>query len=361
MKVLIVFEDKRDTDNLFIPLLAHALRVEGIDIYCSVNEFWHPHTTYDIIHFQWPEEVVVWNCKDVNIDEKLFKQIDFHRRTGAQIIYTRHNTRPHYGNPMIEIAYGIIEACSDLIVHMGLWSLEEFKITYPNSNNIIIPHHLYETAYNTSIDKNKARKFLGIPIGKLVIVSFGKFRDNEERKMVLKAFRNLKIKNTYLLAPRFYPFNKNAKWSDSTKSWVQKIIYNTCCLANRLLFNIQSDSNGAIIPHHELPYYLAASDIIFIQRRKILNSGNLPLGFLFRKVVVGPDTGNVGEILRATGNPVFNPYHEQSVVDALRRAIKLQKEGIGEQNYNYAIAHFGIKKIGQMYREAYKSVLNKHH
>ena len=58
IKALIVFRDNGDTDNLYVPILCDAIRTTGIDVRCSTNEFWNSDTPYDIIHFQWPEEVM---------------------------------------------------------------------------------------------------------------------------------------------------------------------------------------------------------------------------------------------------------------------------------------------------------------
>lgn len=57
---LIVFRENGDTDNLFVPVLCDAIRMTGVDVRCSTKEFWESDKTYDIIHFQWPEEVVGW-------------------------------------------------------------------------------------------------------------------------------------------------------------------------------------------------------------------------------------------------------------------------------------------------------------
>lgn len=57
IKALIVFREDGDTDNLFVPILCDAIRAGGIDVRCSTKEFWESDKTYDIIHFQWPEEV----------------------------------------------------------------------------------------------------------------------------------------------------------------------------------------------------------------------------------------------------------------------------------------------------------------
>lgn len=77
IKALIVFKDNGDTDNLYVPILCDAIRTTGIDVRCSTNEFWDSDTPYDIIHFQWPEEVMGWNCDDPDRIRRLEERITF--------------------------------------------------------------------------------------------------------------------------------------------------------------------------------------------------------------------------------------------------------------------------------------------
>ena len=109
IKALIVFREISDTDNLFAPILCDAIRMTGIDVQCSKEAFWESDTAYDIIHFQWPEEVVGWNCEDPDVIRRLEERIRFFRSRGAHFVYTRHNVRPHYANDIISRAYDIIE------------------------------------------------------------------------------------------------------------------------------------------------------------------------------------------------------------------------------------------------------------
>ena len=74
MKVLIVFRED-DTDNLFVPVLCEAIRKQGIDVHCSGRDFWEKDEPYDIIHFQWPEEAVGWNCTDISVIDRLRQRI----------------------------------------------------------------------------------------------------------------------------------------------------------------------------------------------------------------------------------------------------------------------------------------------
>ena len=103
--------------------------------------------------------------------------------------------------------------------------------------------------------------------------------------------------------------------------------------------------------------YFCASDVVFIQRRDDLNSGNIPMAFLFKKVVVGPDTGNIGEILKSTGNPVFDSQNSLSVRNALQAALNLSKTDLGRKNYDYAMTHWRSAQIGAMHASFYRTLV----
>lgn len=352
MKVLIVFRED-DTDNLFVPVLCEAIRKQGIDVHCSGRDFWEKDEPYDIIHFQWPEEAVGWNCTDISVIDRLRQRIRHFKDGGSKIVYTRHNACSHYNaNPVIRQAYGLIESCSDVVVHMGRYSKEEFGKAHPGSRNVIIPHHIYENTYNESISREEARRHLGLPADKMIITAFGKFRNREEIRMVLDAFSALRNKRKFLLAPRMFPFAKHPGQRNPLKRLLSLAGYYLVPALLRLR-NIRAGANGELIDNDELPYYIAASDVIFVQRKRILNSGNVPLAFLFRKVVAGPDNGNVGELLRETGNPVFSPDDNAGIVRALEQAGRLAEQGKGEENYHYARQHMNLEVVANAYIDAY--------
>ena len=162
IKALIVFRENGETDNLFVPILCDAIRMAGIDVRCSTKEFWESDKHYDIIHFQWPEEVVGWTCNDPDIIRRLEERISFFRSRGARFVYTRHNVRPHYANGIISRAYDIIESQSDIVAHMGRFSRDEFLTKYPDSQNVVIPHHIYQYTYKEDISVERARQYLNL-------------------------------------------------------------------------------------------------------------------------------------------------------------------------------------------------------
>lgn len=119
----------------------------------------------------------------------------------THFVYTRHNVRPHYANEVIGRAYDIIESQSDVVVHMGRFSLEEFVGKHPDSRNAVILHHIYQYTYQEDISVERARQYLQLPQEAFIVTAFGEFRNCEEIRMVLGAFRSWNEKQKLLLAP----------------------------------------------------------------------------------------------------------------------------------------------------------------
>lgn len=359
IKALIVFRENGNTDNIFVPILCDAIKTAGIDVRCSTEEFWKSDTPYDIIHFQWPEEVVGWNCDDPGIIPRLKERIQFFRSQGAHFVYTRHNIRPHYANEVISRAYDVIESESDMVVHMGYYSLNEFSGKYNDSRNVVIPHHIYQYTYKENISVERARQYLKLPQDSFIVTAFGKFRNREERKMVVGAFREWKAEKKLLLAPRLYSYSRFDKCGGNRlKQWASRAGYYVLLPLLNRLFKMRAGASDELIDSCDLPYYLAASDVIFIQRIDNLNSANIPLAFLFRKIAIGPDVGNIGELLNETGNPSFSPDSKADILRALEEARILASRDKGEDNYAYAMEHMTCEKTGKKYVGIYKELVH---
>ena len=223
---LIVFRENGDAGNLFVPVLCDAIRMTGVDVRCSTKDFWESDTTYDIIHFQWPEEAVGRTCNDPDIIRLLEERIRFFRSGGARFVYTRHNLLPHNANEIIRQAYDIIESQSDIIVHMGRFSRDEFLAKHPDSHNAIIPHHIYQYTYKEDISVERARQYLNLSQEAFIVTAFGKFRNREEIRMVLGAFRTWDEERKLLLAPRLYPFSRRNNYGKNfLKRWISRAGY----------------------------------------------------------------------------------------------------------------------------------------
>ena len=160
MKILIAYTASGTSDNPFVRLLADGIRACGYEVICSVEEFRSNAADYDIVHLQWPEELFRWKAPAPAAVETLEQQLQTLKNNGIPLIYTRHNTLPHHGNPLVAEAYGLVERYADAIVHLGDCSLREFTAAHPDSEQlqVVIPHHIYEGLYDMDITRDAGRR-----------------------------------------------------------------------------------------------------------------------------------------------------------------------------------------------------------
>lgn len=350
MKVLITIGEYT-SPNPFVRTLASGLRELGVDVVCSDTDFWNNWDIYDIIHVQWPQ---IFVKKDMKSIEPLRNHLEILKRAGKKIVVTCHNLHPHYSNnPLTTEAYSISYQYADAIVHMGEYSLRLFKKRYPKAYNTIILHHIYDQLYdNTKIpDREYAINRLGLDPNYSYVLCMGAFRHNEEREIAQYACISLKEKKVKILAPGF------VKKSVSLKHPV--VSFKSYC---RYYLTMHKYPNiickGRMVPDDMMPYYYAASDIALIQRKEILNSGNLPMALMMGKVVVGPNTGNVGTWLKDIDNPTFDILDLTSIKSALECAYQISNQGFGKLNKEYAYNNLNTTKISNQYVELYFDIFN---
>lgn len=306
---------------------------------------------FDIVHFMWPGELVgpmSVNTSVECIEQRLLKL----KAKGVNVVATCHNLAPHYSTNKDEIrCYDLVYANADLIFHLGIYSMNLFKIKYSKAKNVLLYHHVLDEIYTNHPDKLESAKKLKLQIGKSYILCFGAFRDDEERKIIVELARKLKSEDMRILAPRFISIPNRRNPFFKIVPFI-KLLYYKFKYPEIYIY-------GRYIPDEIIPFYYAASDISLIQRVHILNSGNVPLGLYMGNVVVGPDTGNVGALLKESGNPVFDVNDLSTLKNAVMQANELVKKGMGEINHQYAVKHFATKKIAYMMYEYYNLLRNE--
>lgn len=339
-------DNPHDLGNPYVYTLVDSITKlkPSFDFTYDKELFWKKSAEdFDIIHFMWP---------DVYFNDLKIKQFEsrllYLKQMGVRIIATCHNEKSHKESNY-NFLYDFIYKNSDVIIHLGVYSKEKFDKIY-NNKNIIIPHHIYDEIYDVNISKERAREKLGLPPHGKYILCFGAFRNNKERKMVKDVAKDLKQKNISILAPSFFV-------SPGRKKPVKYFVFLIKKIFNRVLYPTIRVS-GHIVPDRLLPLYFSAADVVLIQRVNILNSGNVPMAFLYGRPVVGPNIGNVGDLLTKTGNVVFDRFNYKSLFDALLRGMQLSLTKLGENNRTYAMNKFSSHIIAKDVIKEYESLLS---
>ena len=232
-------------------------------------------------------------------------------------------------------------------MHLGNHSYSILKSKYPQIDHRILLHHVYDTIYTSIQPKIECCKKLNLNPNNIYILCFGEFRADEERNLIIQLAKQLKNEKVKILAPSFCLVPKR-----------RNLFYVIMPLLKYLYYKFKYSNikmEKYFVDDNQLMYYYGASSISLIHRLKILNSGNVPLGFLMKNIVVGPNVGNVGEWLKETNNPTFNPHEEQTLIDAIWLAIRNNK--VGEDNYKYAMKNLTTSIISSKLYYYYKDLL----
>lgn len=303
-------------------------------LYSNFNDY---DPTYKIVNIHWPEAIFDWYEPTEFQLQELENSIE-RWKLNSIIVYTKHDVGRHKGmTPNFTRLFELIEQNTDIFIHLGNFSKDHYQEKYPNAKHKIVFHPLYESSFKI-YSQSEAREKLNIDHEALVIISPGSIRNFIERKMILFAFKKLKVKNKVLISTNMraeirYDFRGRVK--------LKKIFDIRTYFVNRFKKKYQPPKfvfSYDRLNANELALKMSAADIVLIPRTKILNSGNLFLGLTFNKIVVGPATGNIEEQLNLFKMPVFHPNSLSSVTKALEKGFALY-------NSDYVIPEKVLRKF----------------
>ena len=323
--------------------------------------FWSMQGEFDVIHLHFPEYMTFehQDAYQKGLQDELIAATEERLKfwgQRAKLVITRHVLLPHDAlkDPQWEKMYEAVYRHVHGVVHFAQASVDEFKQRYAKTafvhgqpEHAVVPHHNYTSLPNV-MTREAARKALGIPCDSRVMLVFGAIRNLEERNLILRTFQGLRAKRKVLLVSRWKETLATVKWI-RLKYWLRDL--------NRLYYRLHPSYrfNYGFVEEADTQLYLNAADVLFIPRLKVLNSGNITLGMTFGKVVVGPDSWDVGELLKETGNPVFDPEQPETAIPAMELGLKLSQEGrIGPANQKLALEQWSAEQCGERYAQFFK-------
>lgn len=331
----------------------------------SSDMFWNMEGDYDVIQLHFPEYLTLQieaAYKQGLTDELIAetaKRLEFWAGR-AKLVVTRHVLLPHDAlkDPQWEKMYAMFYRYMDGVAHFAQASIDEFRERYAGNDwfrgheplHVIIPHHNY-TSLPNEVTRDEARERLGIPPKALVVLVFGAIRSDAEKQLILNAFQSVRMPGKVLVVSRWRERLRNISWI-RLKYWVRDL--------TRLYYRLHPSYrfNYSFVEEEDTQYYLNAADLLFIPRLWVLNSGNVTLGMTFGRVVVGPDSWDVGELLRETGNPVFDPDRPATAAAAVEQGLRLAKEGeVGRRNRELALGHWSSAQCAEKYLALYQEAI----
>ena len=313
----------------------------------SFENFWLNKGTYDVIHLHWPEYLFKWKLPtdvELLLLEKVLKNW---QENGAKIVITRHNYLPHSTNPeRFETLYEIVYKNVDAVIHLGAYSIKEYKIRYegllPKKQVQAYISHPIFTNYPNTVTKSEARQHLNIGKDTVVMLVFGEVRKASEKNLVLEAFDAIDTKDKLLIAPG-WKFSKTKEPINSLK-WLKVKQFKKYRITQEFIKN------------QRVQHYFKAANFVFLPRIDTLNSGVPFLAAFFNTPIVGCNTGNITQVLKENEMPIFIHNSSAELAEVIKQVITI---GCEQENFVNMFDTSNPLVTGNSHLNLFKSLKNK--
>jgi glycosyltransferase involved in cell wall biosynthesis len=306
------------SDNLdFALYLAEAYRQAGWDVVMGAANFDLAAADFDLVHFQWPEELTAWiEPSEARLAEVSARLDEWRRRT--KLVLTVHNLRPHRNGEAVgfrklyEAFYRRVHVVAHFTATSRQAVTEEFPAS-PEVRHIVTGYFNLDRLLPSERDTNRACRDLGTADDAFVVLIIGSLREWAEVELIRRGFDAASIPGKRLLmcgrydesGPRLQQRWRRWTWS----RWLRS--------RNAIVCGFTLDP--------EVHRIVDGADAVLIPRIRAMNSGLPALAASFGKIVIAPRCGAYPELLANTSHPIYEPGNAVSLAGALEKASRLDR------------------------------------
>jgi beta-1,4-mannosyltransferase len=321
----------RPTENLYVSEFVAAYERLEWNVRSGPDQFWNDYSDLSIVHVHWPEDLYRWTSRK-GADQAARETVERFgtlRALGVKIVWTVHNIAPHehLDDPVDRSVYSALVQLADVIAHHCPYSVEALHKRYgkpAHATEVIVPHGHY-FGYPQGIGRSEARKQLSLAEDEVVFLSFGIIRAYKGLDLILDAFCKTPVrKKRLLIAGRFQGVHGRKSLAEH---WF---------LARLRYLTPRVSLHMGVVPTEGVQVFMEASDVVVLGHSRGLNSGLVPLGMTFGKVVVGPDIGCIGWTLRQGANLVYRSGDVHALSNAMASAVEQGAARAQETNVEIA-------------------------
>lgn len=203
-------------------------------------------------------------------------------RSKTKVLALTDNIIPHEKRPGDTAFTKYFVSNCDGFIAMSKTVLNDISKFSDTQNKAYSPHPMYET-YGQPVNKEEARKKLGINAGDKIILFFGLIRHYKGLDFLIEAMAHERIKGSsikLLIAGEFY----------EDKQPYLDLIEKHGLKSNIIL-------HDKFIANDDVRYYFCASDLVGQTYRNATNSGVTMVGYFYSKPMLVTNVGGLAEIV----------------------------------------------------------------
>jgi D-inositol-3-phosphate glycosyltransferase len=203
------------------------------------------------------------------------------RKSGVKVLAITDNVIPHETRPGdVAFAKYFIKACDGFVTMSKAVMGDLEKLTNTTHKKYLL-HPLY-TSFGEKLNKLEARKLLGLPEEKQLVLFFGLIRNYKGLDMLLEAMSELKFNSNInlVIAGEFY--EDKQPYLDLIKKYG---------IENQVILH------GKFIANEDVKLYFSAADLVALPYRTATQSGVTQVSFHFEVPTLVTNVGGLGEII----------------------------------------------------------------
>ncbi len=338
--------------NPYQNLFAGALESAGLTVTRIPPKKWFPIRSAvsvgtDLLQFDWPHDWYNGRNGVSRTIKSLMYRDGLRLLKDRPLVWTAHNLYTHgaedldYDKRMMQ---RLIDRCDGIIV-LSESAEKQMRETYRLSAGTevsVIRHGHYMDVYPSGVTRAQAREQLAISADERVALFVGRILPYKGLETLIDAFSEAGVSGSTLMIAG----------SCADESY-RKVL--TDLAASRSSENVSIQIDARFIPDDQLQTYYAASDVVALPFKNILNSGSLLLAMSFGKCVVAPDRGSIREVAFPDG---WFPYTQDAELGAALRQALLSDDLVEREArvVDFTSTNYSWQKIGQQANALYDSI-----
>lgn len=346
--IKVFIPEERDANGFFDEIIENS---SSNFVFGKIKDY---KTVYDIVLIHWPEKLFDWKIPSKGDLEQLGRVLEKWKKY-SKIVYVFHDYYTHHDNDgAFNELHELIHKSVNAVIHLGSYSLKNHASVFSND---AMQTKIYHPLYLKLLNENKKHKQNEISKNNATMLVVGNIRSNQERKLIIDAFKSIDLDDKTLVVPRmFYSISKPKylphRFAPYYRKWIKKFFSLRLGGANYKL-------GDTFISNEDLVKYLKSSSFLFIPRLKSLNSGNLYLGITFKKLIVVPKIGNLTEISESINYPTFLINNQKDLKRKMNEVIKLM-DNYDFKNDAFCNLYEELKpeQIASQYDDFFKEILS---
>lgn len=344
MKILAWPAFRKEAANPHAALLYRELRRLGVDV-----DDWTPARAClrhaDLWHLHHPDTVIYRRSRLYSLLGTLLfcALLSLARLRGTRILWTVHDLDSNDGlhRHLEPLFWRMFLPRVDAYVCLTEGSRDQVHRRFPELERLpgfVVPHGHYRDAYPSRMSREEARRELGLPPEAIVLLHFGLMRPYKNVPHLIATFRELADDDCILLVA-------GEPYDGAVEQEVRRAAEG--CPRVRLLLRW--------IPPDEVQRLFAASGLVVLPYRRVLNSGVTTLALSLGRPVLAPDKGTMRDQQRRFGSEWVRLYRGDLSAAVLRDAIAWTTDG--ERSAQPDLAGLDWATLARQTHQIYETLL----